>query len=782
MVEPAKIAARTPKPQTGEPLPHESAKLHVTGEALYTDDIGTPAGSLHAYVGVSQATHARIKNLNLDAVRNAPGVVCVLTASDIPGSSDIGPVYAGDPLIAGDTVEFRGQILFAVAAVSNKAARRAARLAEVEYEMLPAILDSQTGHELENYVRPMHCQRRGDAKAAIAEAPMKLDGAFQSGGQEQMYLEGQVSLAIPDEDGKMLVYSSTQHPSEGQKLVAEVLNIPLSYVTVQVRRMGGAFGGKETNANQWACLAALLANKTSRPVRLKLSRAEDFILTGKRHPFLSKYKVGFSPSGEILGLEIDLFGDCGMSPDLSDAIVDRAMFHIDNCYYLASVTVRGYRVKTNKVSNTAFRGFGGPQGILAIENVIEEIASATGLDPLVVRQRNFYRPSDNRDTTHYGQRIEQHIIQPLVARLIINSEYHKRKNEIHQFNKTSAVLKRGIAITPVKFGISFTVTHLNQAGALLHVYTDGSVQLNHGGTEMGQGLYTKVVQIVATTLQVDVGDISCTATRTDKVPNTSPTAASSGSDLNGMAAKQAAETLKHRLSEFAAKHFAVHTSAVQFASGHIHIGGHTLTFAELAHLAYVNRVSLSAVGYYRTPKIHYDRSLARGRPFYYFAYGAAVSEVIVDTLTGEYKVHRVDICHDVGESLNPALDLGQIEGGFIQGMGWVTNEELVWDDEGRLLTDGPANYKIPGVGDTPVEFNVELLPDSPNIEATIFHSKAVGEPPLMLGISVWAALRHAIASLEDYRVSPQLPVPATPEKVLLSCDGLRNEWRANATH
>ena len=780
MVESAKRAARTPKPQIGEPLPHESGKLHVTGEALYTDDIATPANTLHAYVGLSQATHARIKNLNLDAVRKAPGVVCVVTDSDIPGSSDIGPVYPGDPLIAGDNVEFRGQILFAVAAVSYKAARRAARLAEVEYEMLPAILDSQTAHELGSYVRPMHCQKRGDAEAAIAAAPLQLEGEFRSGGQEQMYLEGQVSLAIPDEDERMLVYSSTQHPSEGQKLVAEVLNIPLSHVTVQVRRMGGAFGGKETNANQWACLAALLAHKTSRPVRLKLSRAEDFVLTGKRHPFLSKYRVGFAPNGEILGLEIDLLGDCGMSADLSDAIVDRAMFHIDNCYFLASVTVRGYRVKTHKVSNTAFRGFGGPQGILAIENIIEEIASATGLDPLVVRQKNFYGRSGNRDTTHYGQRIEQHIIQPLVARLVIQSEYQKRKDEIHQFNQGSAVLKRGIAITPVKFGISFTVTHLNQAGALLHVYTDGSVQLNHGGTEMGQGLYTKVAQIVATTLQIDVGNISCTATRTDKVPNTSPTAASSGSDLNGMAAKQAAETLKHRLREFAAKQFAVDITAVQFAEGNVHIGDDILTFAELARLAYLNRVSLSAVGYYRTPKIHYDRKLAQGRPFYYFAYGAAVSEVIIDTLTGEYKVQRVDICHDVGESLNPALDMGQIEGGFIQGMGWVTNEELIWDGDGKLLTDGPAKYKIPGVGDTPVEFNVELLPDSPNIEATIFHSKAVGEPPLMLGISVWAALRHAIASLGGYQFSPQLSVPATPEKVLLSCDAVRDKWRANA--
>ena len=780
MFEPAKSAARAPKPQAGEPLPHESAKLHVTGEALYTDDMATPANTLHAYVGLSQATHARIKNLNLDAVRKAPGVVCVVTDSDIPGSSDIGPVYPGDPLIAGDNVEFRGQILFAVAAESYKAARRAARLAEVEYEMLPAILDSQTAHELGSYVRPMHCQKRGDAEAAIAAAPLQLEGEFRSGGQEQMYLEGQVSLAIPDEDERMLVYSSTQHPSEGQKLVAEVLNIPLSHVTVQVRRMGGAFGGKETNANQWACLAALLAHKTSRPVRLKLSRAEDFILTGKRHPFLSKYKVGFAPSGEILGLEVDLLGDCGMSADLSDAIVDRAMFHIDNCYFLASVTVRGYRVKTHKVSNTAFRGFGGPQGILAIENIIEEIASATGLDPLVVRQKNFYGRSANRDTTHYGQRIEQHIIQPLVARLVIQSEYQKRKDEIHQFNQGSAVLKRGIAITPVKFGISFTVTHLNQAGALLHVYTDGSVQLNHGGTEMGQGLYTKVAQIVATTLQIDVGNISCTATRTDKVPNTSPTAASSGSDLNGMAAKQAAETLKHRLREFAAKQFAVDITAVQFAEGNVHIGDDILTFAELARLAYLNRVSLSAVGYYRTPKIHYDRKLAQGRPFYYFAYGAAVSEVIIDTLTGEYKVQRVDICHDVGESLNPALDMGQIEGGFIQGMGWVTNEELIWDGDGKLLTDGPANYKIPGVGDTPVEFNVELLPDSPNIEATIFHSKAVGEPPLMLGISVWAALRHAIASLGGYQFSPQLSVPATPEKVLLSCDAVRDKWRTNA--
>ena len=758
----------------GKAIPHESAHLHVTGQACYTDDINMPSNTLFAYVGLSHASHATIKSLDLDAVRSAQGVVSVITADDIPGLRDIGPVMPGDPLITKSSVEFCGQVLFAVAATSQSDARRAARLAKVEYDPLPANLDIEAGRKADSYISPMHCQQKGNVEFAIDNAPFSLEGKFASGGQEQMYLEGQVSIAIPQEDGNMLIHTSSQNPSEGQKLVAEVLGIDHSRVTVEVRRMGGGFGGKETHANQWACLAAVFANETKRPVRMRLARADDFSSTGKRHPFESRYRVGFDKKGRIRGLDIDLYGGCGMSADLSNAIVDRAMFHIDNCYYLPAVRVRGYRVKTHTVSNTAFRGFGGPQGILAIENVIEQIATATGIDPLKVREQNFYTDEGNRNRTHYAQTIEQHIIKPLVTRLTETSDYYERRKEIRKFNADNDVLKRGISLTPVKFGISFTMQHMNQAGALLHIYTDGSIQLNHGGTEMGQGLYTKVAQIVAREFSVELSRITCTATRTDKVPNTSPTAASSGSDLNGMAARDAATKLKTRLCDFAEKHFSAPRSSIRFNNGQVLVGKKKYPFEDIIKLAYHHRVSLSATGYYRTPKIYYDRKTATGRPFFYFAYGAAVAETIIDTLSGEYRVLRVDICQDVGQSLNPAIDIGQIEGGFIQGMGWLTTEELKWDKTGRLASNGPATYKIPAVGDTPSEFNVELLPNSPNTEATIFHSKAVGEPPLVLGISVWTAIRDAISSIAEYRLSPVLDAPATPEQVLAACDDLRN--------
>ena len=768
-----KIEQTATKGHTGKAISHESAHLHVTGEACYTDDISMPSDTLFAYVGLSSASHAVIKSINLDEVRAADGVVSVITADDIPGLTDIGPVLSGDPLIAEDRVEFYGQVLFAVAASSQSIARRAARLAKVEYDLLPANLDISAGISANSYVSPMHCQQRGNVDFAIKSSPLSLEGNFASGGQEQMYLEGQVSIAIPEENGNMLIHTSSQNPSEGQKLVAKVLGIDYSKVTVQVRRMGGAFGGKETHANQWACLAAVFAQKTKRPVRLRLARADDFSSTGKRHPFESQYRIGFDKEGRIRGLDVELFGGCGMSADLSNAIVDRAMFHIDNCYYLPAVRVRGHRVKTHTVSNTAFRGFGGPQGILVIENIIEQIATVTGIDPLKIRERNFYGAEGNRNTTHYSQRIEQHIIEPLVARLTKTSNYVERRENIRDFNAHNEVLKRGLSLTPVKFGISFTVQHMNQAGALIHIYTDGSIQLNHGGTEMGQGLYTKVAQIVAREFDVDLDRITCTATRTDKVPNTSPTAASSGSDLNGMAAKDAASKLKKRLYDFTEKHFSVPRSAIHFSNGQILIGTEVYRFEEIIKLAYQSRIPLSATGYYRTPNIHYNRETATGRPFFYYAYGAAVAETVVDTLSGEYRVLRVDICQDVGHSLNPGIDVGQIEGGFIQGMGWLTSEELRWEPTGRLASDGPATYKIPAGGDTPVEFNVELFPNSPNTQATIFHSKAVGEPPLILGISVWTAIRDAITSIADYRISPVLNAPATPEHVLAACDGLR---------
>ena len=758
----------------GRALPHESAHKHVSGEANYTDDLPEPRDLLYAYVGLSTQAHARIERLDLDKVRRATGVVAVITAEDIPGQRDIGPVFPGDPLLVEQTVEFFGQVLFAVIASSHELARKAATLAEVDYAPQPALLTIEQGLAAQQFVRPSHTQQRGDVAAALDQAPHRLQGEFRSGGQEQLYLEGQAAMCVPEEDGGMLVYTSTQHPSEGQKLVAEVLKVPLSRVTADVRRMGGAFGGKETNANQWACIAALAAHLTGQPVKIRLARADDITATGKRHHFYNQYDVGYDADGQILGLDLELAAGCGMSPDLSDAIVDRAMFHADNGYFLPAARIQGHRVKTHTVSNTAFRGFGGPQGMLAIENIIEQVATATGLDPLDVRKRNLYRAEDGRDTTHYGQQIEQHIIGPLIDRLENNSDYRQRRQAIREFNSTSAVLKRGIALTPVKFGISFTVQHLNQAGALIHVYTDGSIQLNHGGTEMGQGLYTKVAQVVAQEFQVNIDTITCTSTRTDKVPNTSPTAASSGSDLNGMAARDAAARIKQRLVDFAAGYFSVHPREIAFKQGRVVVGEEDMSFVELIQLAYLDRVPLSATGYYRTPKIYYDREQAKGRPFFYYAYGAAVSEVVIDTLTGEYKVLRVDICHDVGASLNPAIDIGQVEGGFIQGMGWLTTEELVWGKDGRLQTNNAASYKIPAIGDTPVEFNVELLPESPNVEATIYHSKAVGEPPLMLAISVWSALRDAVCSVADYRRSPQLDAPATPEQVLAACRELQS--------
>jgi len=773
-------AAAVASGHSGRSLPHESASRHVTGQAIYVDDHVAPHNTLQAYVGLSTVAKGSIVDMDLEAVKMAEGVVAVLTLADIPGLVDIGPVFPGDPLMvnSGDQVEFYGQVLFAVAATSYTLARRAARLAKINYRAEQPDVSIEQGWANNSFVRPSHRQHCGDANAAIAAAPLQLSGEMHIGGQEQMYLEGQVSLCVPTEEGGMLVYSSNQNPAETQKLVAEVLNIPMHRVTVDMRRMGGAFGGKETNANQWACIAALLANKTQQAVKMRLARADDFVATGKRHPFISRYSVGFDHKGLLQGLQMELAGNCGMSPDLSDAIVDRAMFHSDNAYFLPSADIVGHRVKTNTVSNTAFRGFGGPQGMVAIENIIDNIARAVGRDPLDVRKDNFY--CEGRDQTHYGQKIEQHIIPQLVEQLELSADYRARRIEITAFNKRSPILKKGLALTPVKFGISFTVQHLNQAGALIHIYTDGSIQLNHGGTEMGQGLYTKIAQLVAAELQVDLATIICTSTRTDKVPNTSPTAASSGTDLNGMAAKNAAATLKQRLRCFGAEHFSVNAEDIVFANSQVTIGEQVFSFAQFVQLAYSHRISLSATGYYRTPEIHYDREQGKGRPFFYYANGAAVAEVLIDTLSGEYKLLRADICQDVGDSINPALDIGQIEGAFIQGMGWLTTEELVWGEDGRLQTMNPAGYKIPAVGDTPPIFNVALLADSPNTEATVFHSKAVGEPPLMLGISVWSAIRDAVASIADYRYSPDLNTPATPERVLAACESIKKLNRAEA--
>ena len=751
-------------------LAHDSARKHVSGDAAYTDDIPTPANLQHAYIAMSDRSHATLTRLDVSAVRTAPGVHAVLTAADVPGETDIGPVAPGDPVLVDDVVEYAGQAIFAVAAETLDQAREAARLAVVEYENLPSTLTAAEAFERQSFVTPPSRLTTGDADAALRRSALRLAGELELGGQDHFYLEGQVALALPQEDGDMLVHSSTQHPSEVQKLVAKVLGRPSAAVTVEVRRMGGGFGGKETQAAQAACIAALLADQTHRPVKVCLDRDDDMVMTGKRHDFTVRYDVGFDRNGILDAVRFDYLARCGMSPDLSAAIVDRALFHADNAYYLKNAQISGYPCKTNTVSNTAFRGFGGPQGMMGIEHVIDEIARTLGKDPLEVRLANLYGPG--RLATPYHQTVEDNILPELLAELADTSEYGRRRDDIVAFNAANHVLKRGIALTPVKFGISFTTTFLNQAGALLHIYTDGSVHLNHGGTEMGQGLYIKVAQIVAEELQIDVDRVKITATTTGKVPNTSATAASAGTDLNGMAAQAAAREVKSRLTSFASEHFTVPLEKVQFAANRVQVGDTEIDFAELVQLAYLNRVSLSATGFYRTPKIWYDKSNARGRPFFYFAYGAAASEAVIDTLTGEYRVIRTDILHDVGQSLNPAVDLGQVEGGFIQGMGWLTTEELWWDSDGQLRTHAPSTYKIPTANDLPADFRVSLKPNV-NREETVHRSKAVGEPPLMLAMSAFFAIKDAVAAVADGRLSPHLDAPATPERVLMAVEELR---------
>lgn len=751
---------------------HESADKQVAGEAIYVDDRTPLQGELHAYVGQSTMAHANIISMDLSAVKAAEGVVKVMTVEDVPGHTDIGPVFPGDPVLAIGKVEFIGQPLFAVAATSYDLARKAAKLAKVEYEELEAVLTVKDALAKKNFVRPPHSLKSGDSDTAIAAAPHKLSGEINVGGQEHMYLEGQVSTAVPTEDGGMDIYTSSQHPSEVQKLVAEVLDVPLNKVMVDMRRMGGGFGGKETQAAPWACIAALLANATGRPVRFKLARLDDMVMTGKRHPFENNYTVGFDENGQIKGVNIEVNGNAGYSPDLTDAIVDRAMFHSDNAYFLDQATITGNRCKLNTVSHTAYRGFGGPQGMMTIELIMDEIARHLGKDPLEVRKINLYG-KEERNVTHYGQTVEHNNLSEIIETLEETSDYQARRKAVDEFNANNTVLKKGIALTPVKFGISFTVQHLNQQGALVHVYTDGTIHLSHGGSEMGQGLNTKVAQIVAEEFQVDVDTVGCSSARTDKVPNTSPTAASAGTDLNGKAAEAAAKTIKQRLIDFACETYDVEPEQVKFENSNVIVGEQTFSFAEFSQIAYMGRVSLSSTGFYKTPKIHYDRASGKGRPFFYFATGASVSEVLIDTLTGEYKNLRTDILQDVGASINPAIDIGQIEGAFIQGQGWLTTEELVWNEQGRLLSNNPATYKIPAINDAPEDFRVALLPDSPNGERTIYRSKAVGEPPFMHGMSVWLALKDAIASVADYKVSPKLDTPATPERVLFAVEAIK---------
>lgn len=751
--------------------PHDSAHMHVTGEARYTDDVSEPQGMLHLAFGQSSMARARIVSMDLSEVLAADGVVAVYTAADIPGPNDVSPVAHDDRLLADGEVVFHGQAIFLVAATSQRTARTAARLGKIEYEPLPALLSVEQARAADSLIETTQHMARGDAAKALESCPHRLSGGFTMGGQDHFYLEGQVAVATPGEDGQVHILSSTQHPSEIQHLVADLLGLSSADVTVEVRRMGGAFGGKETQASLFAAAAALVAHKTGLPAKFRCDRDDDMVLTGKRHPFEVSYKVGYDDEGHLLALSLHLASDCGATEDLSPAINDRAMFHADNCYYLADVEIVSERLRTNSVSATAFRGFGGPQGMLAIERIIDHIAARLGKDPLDVRLANLYGPG--RDVTQYGMKVADNIAPQMIARLRETARYDERAAAVEAFNAVNPVIKKGIALTPVKFGISFTTTHLNQAGALVHVYADGSIQVNHGGTEMGQGVYVKVAQVVADVFGVPFSQVRITATRTDKVPNTSATAASSGADLNGMAAYNAAMTIRQRLIAFLARTHNCDEAEVQFTPAGILVGTETISFELAARKAHVGRISLSSTGFYATPDIAYDRATHRGRPFYYFAYGAAVSEVAIDTLTGEHKVLAVDILHDVGRSLNPVIDMGQIEGGFVQGQGWLTTEELVWDDKGRLLTHSPATYKIPTASDRAKHFTVTLW-DGENVEPTINRSKAVGEPPFMLAISVFSALNRAIAATAPGKADlPQLDAPATPERILKAIAGHR---------
>ncbi|MEO1659134.1 MAG: xanthine dehydrogenase molybdopterin binding subunit [Pseudomonadota bacterium] len=748
---------------------HDSAVQQVTGKARYVDDIPKPPGLLSLYIAMSDRAHARITSLDLEAVRRAPGVALVLSSDDVPGTNDIGPVVADEPLFAEGEVLFHGQPIFAVAAESEEAARRAAAFASVEYEDLPAHLTVEDAMAAGMDLEPEQVMARGDATSALKNSPRRLTGTLTIGGQDHLYLEGQVALALPGEDNDVHVFSSTQNPTEVQHLTARLLGIPDAAVTVEVRRMGGAFGGKETQSTIMAAASALAAMRTGRPVECVLDRDDDMRMTGKRHDFIAQYEVGYGEDGRLTATHFALASRCGHATDLSFAINDRAMFHADNCYHYPAVRIASRRLRTHTVSNTAFRGFGGPQGMLAAERMIDEVAFELDRDPVDVRLANLYADG-NRSLTPYHQTVDDCVAGALITELMDIARYRERRDEIDAYNAASPVIKKGIALTPVKFGISFTTKHLNQAGALIHVYTDGSVHLNHGGTEMGQGLMVKVAQVVAHEFQIDIDRIKVSSTRTDKVPNTSATAASSGSDLNGMAARNAAQTIKERLVAFAAESYGVSSEAILFEGNHVLIGAERLTFAELVKKAYLGRVSLSASGYYRTPTIDYDRAKHRGHPFYYFAYGAAVSEVAIDTLTGETRVLQTDILHDVGQSLNPAIDLGQVEGGFVQGMGWLTSEELVYDDNGVLRTHAPSTYKIPTAGDRPLRFNAELWASGRNKVQTIHRSKAVGEPPFMLAISVFSAITHAVTAAAGGKVFPKLDAPATPERVLMAIE------------
>ena len=763
-VAPALLAAQAWK-AVGVAHPHESAELHVLGQATYTDDIPELQGTLHAALGLSSKAHARIGAMDLAPVRNSPGVVAVYTAENIVGTNDCGPIIHDDPILCAGVVQYVGQPIFIVVADTHDNARRAARRAVIGYDELPAIFTPQEAKAANSYVLPPMQLKRGDYQVAFDMAPHVVKGQLFVGGQEQFYLEGQIAYAIPKEDSGMLVQCSTQHPSEMQHVVAHALGVHAHKILVECRRMGGGFGGKESQSALWAASAAIAAAKLRRPVKLRADRDDDMLVTGKRHCFFYEYEVGYDDGGKILAAKVDMTLRAGFSADLSGPVATRAVCHFDNTYYLSDVDIRAGCGKTNTQSNTAFRGFGGPQGAIAIEYIVDEIARNLGRDALDVRRLNFYGTTE-RNVTPYGQEIVDNVIEALTAELEQSSDYRARRAAVEAYNKTSPVLKKGLALTPLKFGIAFNVTHLNQAGALVHVYVDGSVLVNHGGTEMGQGINTKVVQVVAHELGLDLEHVRATATDTSKVANTSATAASTGADLNGKAAQDAARQIRERLAAFAVKLYGDDDGVpVQFFDNAVHANGHSIPFPELAQKAYLARVQLWSDGFYATPGLRWDPKTMNGHPFSYYAYGAAVSEVVVDTLTGECKLLRADALYDAGRSLNPAIDLGQVEGAFIQGMGWLTTEQLWWNPAGKLMTHAPSTYKIPGVSDCPEDFRVRLF-DNGNVEDSIHRSKAVGEPPLLLPFSVFFAIRDAISAVGGHRVNPPLNAPATSEEIL----------------
>ncbi|CEJ96072.1 Xanthine dehydrogenase, molybdenum binding subunit (EC 1.17.1.4) [Caballeronia glathei] len=755
--------------------PHESAHLHVSGRASYTDDIPLVAGTLHAALGLSPKTHAKILSMSFDAVRATPGVVAVFTAEDIPGVNDCGPIIHDDPVLANGVVQYVGQPMFIVVATSHDAARLAARRAEIEFEDLPAVLTAQEARKAESYVLKPLKLARGDAAGRMARAAHHERGEMLLGGQEQFYLEGQIAYAVPKDDDGMHVYCSTQHPTEMQHLVAHVLNVASHNVLVECRRMGGGFGGKESQSGIFACCAALAAWKLLCPVKLRPDRDDDMMITGKRHDFHYTFEVGYRDNGVIDGVSVDMTSRCGFSADLSGPVMTRAVCHFDNAYWLPDVHIEGFCGKTNTQSNTAFRGFGGPQGAFGIEYIIDNVARSLGMDSLDVRLNNLYGKTDN-NRTPYGQTVDDNVLPELLGELAQTSDYRRRREAVREFNANNEILKKGLALTPVKFGIAFNVTHFNQAGALVHIYTDGSILVNHGGTEMGQGLNTKVAQVVAHELGIGFGRVRVTATDTSKVANTSATAASTGTDLNGKAAQDAARQLRERLAKFAAEKFGageVAASSVRFANDRVIVSDDAIPFEEVVAKAYLARVQLWSDGFYATPKLYWDQATLQGRPFYYYSYGAAVSEVVIDTLTGEMRVLRADALHDVGDSLNPALDKGQVEGAFVQGMGWLTTEELWWNAGGKLMTHAPSTYKIPTVNDTPPDFRVNLFKNR-NVEDSIHRSKAVGEPPLLLPFSVFFAIRDAVAAVGDYKVNPPLNAPATAEEILKAVNAVRS--------